>query len=82
MVNVKNQRCLCGKAVSPCFNFPEEKAICCKECKTEGMVNVKHQKCLCRKVASPSFNFPGKKAICCKECKHQSCLLFYILYNI
>ena len=69
MVDVKNKRCECGKAI-PNYNLPgESKAICCASCKSDKMVDVKNKRCECGK-AIPNYNLPGEsKAICCASCK-------------
>ena len=37
--------CLCGKA-QPVFSFPgETKAICCSQCKKDGMIDIVHKRC-------------------------------------
>jgi len=67
MVDVKNNKCECGKI--PKFNFPgETMGTHCVGCKTPEMLNVRSNKCACGK--QPVFNLPGENVgICCKECK-------------
>jgi hypothetical protein len=62
-----HKKCQCGK--QPSFNVPEEnKPICCKVCKTDGMIDIVHKKCPCG--SQPIYNVPGeKKPVCCKYCK-------------
>ena len=43
MFNSMSNRCECGKQAS--FNYPNiNKAICCKDCKLDGMVNVRNKR--------------------------------------
>ena len=67
MVDVKNKRCICGKAI-PYFNEPGQTVpICCSQLFTQTMVNVRDKKCQCGK-ARPYFNEPGQTvAICCSN---------------
>ena len=53
MINIKDKKCKCGKAI-PVFNFTgEKKGLCCSKCKEDGMVNVKYKKCVCGKKTPP-----------------------------
>lgn len=59
--------CPCGE--TPTYNLPgQPKAVCCSDCKTEGMFDMISTRCRCGKY--PSFNLPGQtKGICCSNCK-------------
>ena len=69
MINVKTKKCQCGKA-RPYFNYPGAKvALCCKQCKSEGMVDVKSPKCQCGK-SRPLYNYITEtRPEYCKMCK-------------
>jgi hypothetical protein len=72
MIDIKHNKCICGKA-RPSFNEPGKKEpICCISCKTENMINILSRRCRCSK-ALPTFNEPGQiTAICCASCKTES----------
>ncbi|CAJ1340434.1 unnamed protein product, partial [Effrenium voratum] len=69
MVNIKNAKCRCGRAI-PSFGMPgDARATCCANCKEDGMVNIKSPKCRCGR-AQPVFGMPGDaRATCCANCK-------------
>ena len=66
---MRRRMCRCGKK-RPSFNQPgETKAVCCADCKDDGMIDVINKKCRCGK-KRPTFNQPGKTtAVCCADCK-------------
>ena len=69
MVDIKNRKCRCGRAI-PYFGMAgDARATCCASCKEDGMVDIKNRKCLCGR-ARPSFGMPGDaRATCCASCK-------------
>jgi hypothetical protein len=69
-VNVKDKKCVCGKAL-PTFNLPGETiAIWCDNCedKPSNAINVKNRMCPCGK--RPNFNLPGETiGLWCNNCE-------------
>jgi hypothetical protein len=69
MINVKFNRCKCGK--SPSYNYEGLKAEFCSKCKEPAMVDVSHTRCLCGK-SQANFNYPGLPGKYCSSCKLDS----------
>jgi hypothetical protein len=65
-METKHSKCKCGGSI-PSFAKPGEKAVCCKQCREDGMENVKSKKCEVDEcITQPSYGFGLGNPIRCK----------------